>query len=158
VLVDAAGLLPDETFELLGHGPLADVLTQPANVTFPGAVSKTRVLDAMQQAMVLVLPSRCYEGLPMTLVEAFCQGLPVIASRLGAFPSLIDDGVTGLLFEPGNAKDLADKLRWCRDHPDAVARMGLAARATYLRRYTAQSNYTQLLAIYQDAILHRQAR
>lgn len=158
VLVEAARLLPDEPFELLGHGPLADTLQQPANVTFSGAVPKARVLDAMQQAMVLVLPSRCYEGLPMTLVEAFCQGLPVIASRLGAFPSLIEDGVTGLLFEPGNARDLADKLRWCRDHPEAVTRMGVAARAEYLRRYTAQSNYEQMLDIYHAAIQHRQAR
>jgi glycosyltransferase involved in cell wall biosynthesis len=84
--------------------------------------------------------------------------LPVIASRLGAFPSLVEDGVTGLLFEPGDADDLARKVQWCRGNPDALARMGLAARAAYLDRYTAQSNYAQLLDIYHEAIRHRQSR
>jgi glycosyltransferase involved in cell wall biosynthesis len=158
VFVDAARLVPDEQFEMLGNGPLADTLARPANVAFAGAVPKAQVLGAMQRAMALVLPSRCYEGLPMTLVEAFCQGLPVIASRLGAFPSLIDDGVTGLLFDPGNANDLARKVQWCRDRPESVASMGLAARAMYERRYTAESNYTQMLSIYHAAIAHRQAR
>lgn len=158
VFVEAAGLAPTERFEMLGNGPLAETLARPANVTFAGAVAKAQVLDAMQRAMVLVLPSRCYEGLPMTLVEAFCNGLPVIASRLGAFPSLIEDGVTGLLFDPGDASDLARKVQWCRDHPETVARMGVAARAMYLRRYTAQSNHDQMVSIYRSAIEHRQAR
>lgn len=158
VCIDAARLVPDERFDLLGHGPLADTLARPANVVFAGAVPKAQVLGAMLRAQALVLPSRCYEGLPMTLVEAFCQGLPVIASRLGAFASLIEDGVTGLLFDPGDGSDLARKVRWCREHPDAMARMGQAARAVYLARYTAQSNLALLLGIYRDAIRHRQSR
>ena len=158
VCIDAARLVPDERFDMLGNGPLADTLARPANVAFAGAVPKAQVLGAMQRAVALVLPSRCYEGLPMTLVEAFCNGLPVIASRLGPFPSLIEDGVTGLLFDPGDANDLARKVQWCREHPQAVERMGIAARSMYLSRYTAQANYEQLLDIYQSAILRRQHR
>lgn len=158
VLVAASRQVPEARFDVLGHGPLADTLERPDNIRFAGAVPKAEVLGAMQRAQALVLPSRCYEGLPMTLVEAFCQGLPVIASRLGAFPSLIEDGVTGLLFDPGDSGDLARKVRWCREHPDAMARMGQAARAVYLARYTAQSNLALLLGIYRDAIRHRQSR
>ena len=158
VFVQAARQMPSESFRMLGNGPLAPTLDRPPNVDFAGAVARSEVAGAMRSAMALVLPSRCYEGLPMTLVEAFCNGLPVIASRLGAFASLVEDGVTGLLFDPGDASDLARKLQWCRDHPDAVVRMGLAARAMYLQRYTAQSNYEQLLDIYQSAVRERQRR
>jgi glycosyltransferase involved in cell wall biosynthesis len=158
VFVQAASLLPSERFEMLGTGPLLDTLARPDNVAFLGAVAKAQVRDAMQRSMALVLPSRWYEGLPMVLVEAFCHGMPVIASRLGTFHSLIEEGVTGLLFDPGDASDLARKVQWCRDHPESVARMGLAARAMYERHYTAESNYTQMLGIYRAAIVHRQAR
>jgi len=111
----------------------------------------------MLRASMLVLPSLCYEGLPMTLVEAFCSGLPVLASRLGPLATLVEDGVTGLLFNPGDASDLADKLRWAAAHPHAVQQMGTAARQAYLAHYTPASNYRQLLAIYEDAIAHRRA-
>lgn len=158
VYVAAADLLRSERFEMLGDGPLLQGMALPGNVSAPGSVGKADVLDAMQRSVALVMPSRWYEGLPMVLVEAFRNGLPVIASRLGAFLSLVEDGVTGLLFDPGDAKDLARKLQWCRDHPEAVTRMGVAARAEYLQRYTAQSNYEQMLHIYHAAIQHRQAR
>ena len=64
----------------------------------------------MRSAAVLVLPSICHEMFPMTLAEAYANALPVIASRLGALESLVEDGRTGLLFEPGNPHDLAMKM------------------------------------------------
>ena len=106
----------------------------------------------MAQARALVLPSIWYENLPRTLVEAYANGLPVIASRLGALPELVEDGVTGLLFEPGNAQDLARKMQWAQAHPLERATMGHNARARYEAEYTADRNYEQLMAIYRGAI------
>jgi glycosyltransferase involved in cell wall biosynthesis len=78
--------------------------------------------------------------------------LPVIASRIGALAELVEEGVTGLLFEPGNAVDLSHKMQWAMDHADEMRRMGLAARDHYVNYFTAEKNYEQLLSIYRDAI------
>jgi glycosyltransferase involved in cell wall biosynthesis len=85
-------------------------------------------------------------------VEAFACGLPVIAGRIGALAEIVRDGQTGLLFEPGDAADLAQKMAWAQAHPDAMARMGRNARAEYEANYTAGINYRQLTAIYDEAI------
>jgi len=76
----------------------------------------------------------------------------VIASRLGAMAELVVDGETGLLFDPGNADDLAAKLRWAQANPDKMAEMGRNARRKYETEYTAERNYGQLMAIYEEAI------
>lgn len=82
----------------------------------------------MRQASYLVVPSVCYENFPLKVVEAFASGLPVIASRLGAMAELVGDGSTGLLFEPGNADDLAEKMACAEAHPVDLTRMGRPAR------------------------------
>ena len=78
--------------------------------------------------------------------------MPVIASRIGALADLVEHGVTGLLFQPGNAQDLAIKMKWALENPILMEEMGHNARAKYLAEYTAERNHQQLIAIYQDAI------
>ena len=85
-------------------------------------------------------------------MEAFASGIPVIASRLGAMAVLVKDGHTGLLFEPGNAADLAAKLQWAAAHPDLMDAMGQTARAEYEAWYAPEKNYEMLMEIYADAI------
>ena len=85
-------------------------------------------------------------------MEAFASGLPVIASRIGALADIVTDGKTGLLFEPGNARDLADKLAWALAHPDAMAEMGRNARAQYEVEFSSEVNYRRLMEIYGEAI------
>ena len=93
-----------------------------------------------------------YENFPRTLVEAFACGLPVIASRLGALPEIVQEGHNGLLFDPGSAKDLASKMAWADIHPSEMAEMLRNARAAFESKYTAQQNYRQLMQIYDEAI------
>jgi glycosyltransferase involved in cell wall biosynthesis len=76
----------------------------------------------------------------------------VIASRLGSMAEILQDGVTGLHFEAGNAADLAAKAEWAWNHPEELARMGCAARAVFKERYQAQENYKQLIQIYEKAL------
>ena len=135
-----------------GTGPEQRQLEQISNVQLLGALSTDDVRRRMSGSLALVLPSVWYENFPRTLVEAFGCGLPVIASRLGALAELVEDGVTGLLFNPGDAEDLADKLQWAHAHPEQMRAMGEAARAKYEAFYTAEKNYQQLVAIYRDAI------
>ena len=65
----------------------------------------------MGESGVLIFPSTWYEGLPRTIVESFAKGTPVIASRLGSMTELVEDGRTGYLFAPGDAAELADRVR-----------------------------------------------
>ena len=69
---------------------------------------------------------------------------------------LVRDGKTGLLFEPGNAADLTQKMQWADTHTEAMRRMGEEARREYENKYTASSNFTQLMNIYHEAIIAKQ--
>lgn len=152
VLVDAAKSLAAAGVRVAGTGPQADLLYGVKGITALGALSTDAVKTEMSQALALVLPSLCYESFPRTLVEAFASRLPVIASNHGPLAELVRDGVTGLLFEPGNSQDLAQKMLWAQQHPQQMAEMGCNARAVYEAEFTAERNYQQLMAIYQGAI------
>lgn len=151
-LARACADLISVALRVAGTGPEAERLRGLAGVALLGALPGEAVRAEMDRALALVLPSICYENFPRTLVEAYACGLPVIASRLGAMAELVRDGETGLLFEPGNAEDLAAKMRWARANPEAMAAMGRAARAEYEAKYTPEINYRQLMAIYEAAI------
>lgn len=151
-LANAAGRLSDVSFSVIGTGPDEGLFSHLSNVHLLGFHDQEAVCAAMCRATCLIMPSIWYENFPRTLVEAFACGLPVIASRLGAMAELIEDGRTGLLFEPGNEIDLAEKIAWAESHPDTMRRMGDAARAEYEAKYTPEINYHQLMEIYTEAI------
>jgi glycosyltransferase involved in cell wall biosynthesis len=134
-----------------GDGPLRDAVAPRPRVRMLGALAPADVAARMRGAVALVLPSIWYEAFPRTLVEAFACGLPVIASRMGALPELVQHGRTGLIVEPGNADDLARQMQWALDHPEAMREMGRHARAHYEAQWTGEHNVAQLLAIYATA-------
>ena len=117
-----------------------------------GALDAEQVRVEMARAFALVVPSIWYETFGLVIVEAFASGLPVIASRIGVIPGLVEDGVNGLLFEPGNAADLAAKMAWALAHPQRMAEMGRRARERYEADFTADRNYELLMDIYEQAI------
>jgi len=152
VLADAARLLPNPGLEVIGDGPETGRLHDMPGVHLAGRQAPAQIYSRMRTAAFLLLPSIWYENFPRVLVEAFACGLPVIASRLGAMAELIEEGVTGLLFAPGDARDLADKLAWAQAHPESMRRMGKSAREVYERNYTSAVNFAQLSAIYREAM------
>lgn len=141
-----------------GSGPDAALLEGHPRLRTLGALSPASVYEEMRRAVALVMPSRWYENFPRTLVEAFALGLPVIASRIGALASLVEEGRTGILFTPGNAADLAAKLQWAEHHPERMYAMGLAARQRYERDWTHEANYRRLIEIYREAAAEVAAR
>lgn len=152
VLAAALKISNDLACEVIGTGPDEECLRHVAGVKTTGWRQTDYILDRMRTARALVMPSLWYENFPRTLVEAFACGLPVIASRLGAMAALIREGETGLLFEPGNAADLSEKLKWAATHPDEMQKMGRSARKEYEEKYTPQRNLEILLGIYREAI------
>jgi glycosyltransferase involved in cell wall biosynthesis len=139
---------------VIGDGPLAADLKENSGIAVELAGWKTpiEVSAAMRRAAFVVAPSRVQENFPMAIAEAFCNGAPVIASRLGAMAELVQDGETGLHFNPADAIDLRAKVRWALDHPAEMSRMGRNARQVYEQKYNPRRNLLQLLSIYRQAI------
>ena len=149
--------LPLIPLKIIGDGPLLDNVTSMStkSVEVLGRKSHHDTLSVLSRALFLVLPSEWYEGFPMVIAEAFACGAPIVTSRLGAMAEIIDDGQTGLLFEPGNARDLASKVRWLFEHPEKAEEMGRNVRKEYEEKYTPELNYKMLLKIYKMAIEDR---
>src|SRR5206468_32157 len=89
----------------------------------------------------------------LVLVEAMRSGKPVVCSRIAGLPDIVEDGVTGLLFEPGNATDLAAKIHHLREALGHRRRMGEAGRQKALREYSPETYYKRLMAAYEKAML-----
>ncbi len=130
----------------------SEAAEQSRSVEWLGWRNETEIMDLLAKAEMLILPSEWYEGHPRVAVEAFAKGVPIIGSNLGAMAEVIEDGQTGLLFEPGNADDLTAKLRWALDHPDRLLAMRKRARLEYETKYMAAPNFERLMEIYQAAI------
>jgi glycosyltransferase involved in cell wall biosynthesis len=127
----AAPRLPDATLHVVGRGtlreaPQALVRDLPAQARWTESLSTPEVAHALDHATVLVLPSRS-EGLGRVVVEAFCRGRGVVASRVGGIPDIVDDGVTGLLVPPEDAAALADALVRALSDRGLAERLGAAA-------------------------------
>lgn len=151
-LVEAVQKMADIRLSVAGDGPEAPRLEGLNGVTRLGSLPGPAVRAQMECAAALVVPSIWYENFPRTIVEAFAAGLPVIASRIGAMADIVSDGHTGLLFEPGNAVDLADKMAWAMAHPHAMTAMGANARTQFERDFSPVVNHQRLMAIYDEAL------
>jgi glycosyltransferase involved in cell wall biosynthesis len=154
VLAEAWSQLPDIALRVVGDGPLR-ATRWSGSVHAMGALDRAQVWDQMRDARVLVFPSTCYENAPLTVLEAFACGTPVIASNLGAAAELVRHGHTGLLFRPGDAADLAAQVRYAFSQPEHLAQMRANARREFEQKYTAKRNYAQLMAIYEHALENR---
>jgi len=157
VLLEAwKGLAAPIRLKVIGEGPLAwrvaDAATADTRIEFLGPRSKHEVLETMREAAFLVFPSTWYEGFPLVIAEAFATGLPVVGSRLGAMAEIIEDGITGRLFSPGDADGLRQAVTWAFSCSGELGEMGLRARAEYERKYTAEANYSHLMTVYETAL------
>jgi glycosyltransferase involved in cell wall biosynthesis len=146
---------------IIGGGPEAIELKKEAalrglfDVHFQGQVPRDEALAYMRRARFLIFSSEWYENFPVTIAEAFACGVPVICSRMGAMQEIVVDGRTGLHFTPGDAVDLAAKVKWAWNHLEEMRVMGREARREYENKYTAEKNYPILMEIYRHAMAGR---
>jgi glycosyltransferase involved in cell wall biosynthesis len=150
--IRGSGQLEDEVRRSIQENGLAD------SVEIIPRLSKEELTDKIQSSSFLVWPSEgFYETFGYVAVESFSCGVPVIASRIGVPGEIVTDGVTGLLFNPGDPLDLASKVRWAWDHPEEMSQMGANARREYEQKYTAERNYEMLMSVYERAISEKHA-
>jgi len=159
VLLNAWKKLPMQfPLHIVGAGPERAALEaearelQLSGITFRGQLSRAAALDTLKGARFTIVPSRLYEGFGMCIIESFACGTPVLCSRLGGMAEIVEDHLTGLHFNPGDADDLASKVQWAWNHPSELAEMGRAARGKYETEYTAEKNHSLLMGIYEQAL------
>ena len=134
-------LADDHTGQL---APLIERHDLAKRIDFEGFVQGAQLDALIAGALGLVCPSVLYDNLPNVLLEAAAHGKPVIAPRHGCFPEVVEDGRTGLLYAPGDAADLADKIRRLRTTPGLAETLGRNARAKCERDYAPERHYRDL--------------
>lgn len=158
-LVKAWALWGQQAPELriLGDGELRTELERQAQglpIRFLGQVPSQQAQQEIARATLLVLPSECFEGFPMVVREAFAFGTPVAVSNLGPLPSIVQAGVSGVVFEPGNPASLRQALQDAWQAPGALEQLGRGARQAFETNYTEESNYSTLMRVYEQAMKH----
>ena len=146
---------PAVPLKIAGDGamrPEVEAVSGGNNIEYLGQVSKERVGQLMRNALVLIIPSLCYEGLPVVVPEAFSASLPIIASNLGSLGTLIAPGETGVLVPPGDAVSLRTAVKNLSESPVLLSQMRVRTRQVYEQLYRPESNLKLLLGIYEDAI------
>ncbi|WP_347275039.1 glycosyltransferase family 4 protein [Candidatus Kuenenia sp.] len=144
--------------KIIGDGPIRGDLEEKAklggnhNIQFLGYMKGEELYKEIKKCMAVVLPSEWYENNPMSVLEAFALGMPVIGAKIGGIPELVKDGITGLTFESGNAHELAEKIRYVLDNPGKTVKMGENARVFVEQNLNAEKYYQGLINIYQSAI------
>jgi glycosyltransferase involved in cell wall biosynthesis len=154
-LLEAWRNLPDTPLVIIGDGPLLAECRRLAGkhnlpVTFTGYLPREQALRHVANARGLVFPSQWFEGMPMVLLEAWALGTPIVAARVGAAASLVDDGVTGLLHDPKDSLALAELVSLLSSDPSLAQRISDAGRRHVELQFSAEANAAQLLTIYRE--------
>jgi len=141
---------------VVGDGPMMDTLKamlgdDPGGVELLGYRRGEELARLLRGARAVVAPSECYENAPLSVLESLAAGKPLIGSRLGGIPELVDEGRTGWLFPAGDVDALAALLRQVSETPDAtLAAMGREGRARVERDFDRQGYIDAMLGLYAD--------
>jgi glycosyltransferase involved in cell wall biosynthesis len=138
---------------LVGDGPEAAHLRTiaPSNVEFRGTVEPNEVPSLLRQARALVVPSKHHEGAGKVVLEAYAAGVPVLASRVGALPETVRDGVTGLLLPPSDTKAWAQAAQRLLDDSESK-RMGDAGWDLWNAQFGPDQGLQNIERAYQAAL------
>lgn len=144
----------------VGDGPRRQALEEQARISdLASRVVFTGVLKDVSPVLrltdVLVLPTTNREGLSVALIEGLSAGIPLIGSRLGGIPEVVEDDVNGILVKPGSAVELGSALERLLCSPDIRKRMGKAGRAIYDRKFTLSRMMAQIQALYDGEMKRR---
>ncbi len=157
-LLAAVRSVPELPLKIAGTGPLEvdlrRAIGEPAmdHIELIGHVTGETKRRLIAEALCTVVPSEWYENFPLSVVESLAFGTPVIASRIGGLPDLIEDGRTGLLFPAGDVEALVKCLRRISHEAADTHEMAANALVTARERFSPQRHLEQLLEIYQDAV------
>lgn len=160
-----SGRHPKTRLVIAGDGPARDSLERLARrlgmegvTTFTGMLSHEQLHQRQTSARCCVFPSLWLENCPMGVLEGMAAGAAIVASRVGGIPELVRHGETGLLFERGDSSQLAAQLALILGDAALAARLGEAARAEAVRRFSPQAHRTPLIGLYERCLTAPGAR
>ncbi|WP_448032970.1 glycosyltransferase family 4 protein [Bradyrhizobium liaoningense] len=136
-----------------GTGPLLDEFQRkyPA-VEFRGHLTGIDLERTISEAGLIVVPSVWHENSPLSILEAMAHGKPIIASRIGGIPEMVRDRTTGLLFDPGNASQLSEKVADLLVDRSRREAFGRNARRIVEDEYSLEQHGSALFSLYEDVI------
>lgn len=145
---------------VVGEGPLGEVLRQQAAasnapVTFLGFRHRPEVFELMRNATMLIIPSECYEGFPVTAMEGMASGTPMIVSAIGALDEILDAPSQCLKFPPGDAEALRTSVMALNNQPQLQQQMRKTNREVFESRYAPEQALQSLLDIYRAVLSER---
>jgi glycosyltransferase involved in cell wall biosynthesis len=143
--------------DIIGEGPLTPKVKESvvgvSNIVLHGQRDKDFIIEYLRKCNALIFPSKWFEGMPITILEAFSTGTPVIASNIGAMANMIIDGENGLLVSLNNTNEWITKINYWINLPRSQkVNFYDAARKSYLENYTLEANKMNLLDIYNSVL------
>ncbi len=147
----------DSKIIIIGDGPLkqtvVDTANRHANIKYMGFRTRDEILPLVEKAEALLVPSVWFEGMPMTILEAFSVGTPVIGSDIGALSELIIPDKTGLLFNPQSVDNMLKTVQqWKNYSIKEKYNIRQTTKEFYFSNFTPEENKKKLLEIYNEAI------
>jgi glycosyltransferase involved in cell wall biosynthesis len=151
--------LPEARLRIVGDGARSDLVAAlvrdlPGRVDWVARLAPGEVAAAMDDSTCLVLPSRS-EGLPRVAVEALCRGRAVVGTRGGGIPDIVEDGVNGLLVEPGDTDSLADALERILTDRELAERLGRGAHESSGRWRSSPEQFAENMRAVVERALER---
>ena len=147
-LLEVAKRMPNTRFLFAGYGKAEEDIAKVENAEYVGFKTGEELKNLIRKARCSVYPSEWYENCPFSVIESQMYLTPVIGSRMGGIPELIEEGKTGLMFQAGNADDLEEKLRFLLEEPGRVEEFTENCKRCVFE--TPDSYYEKLLKIYGD--------
>ncbi len=156
LLIDIARRRPDIKFRFAGAQREGNTISLPGNVRLMGYLGKDELNAFIRNARFVVMPSRCYEGFPMAILEAACQGKPTVAPGHGGFTEIIGtgDAAIGSLFTPNDTDDLERAIAGLWNDPDLTARLGDKAYEKVRSTYDTPIVFKQWEALFENIVHH----
>jgi len=155
ILIDAVKGL-DISLKIIGTGPLEYYLRNKVenekinNVYFKGFISRQEIKKEISKSLFSVLPSIWHDNFPYSIIESFALGKPVVGSKIGGIPELVQNNTSGLLFQPGNIDDLRCKLNDMLFNKGLIIEMGKNARLWAEENLNYDKHYSLLMHLYKE--------
>jgi len=152
--ISACKMLPGIMFIVAGRGELEKELEGVSNIKYVGFKAGEELNSLISEALFSVNTSECYDNCPMSVLESQMLGTPVIGANIGGIPELIENNIDGLLFEPGNARDLANKINFLYSNRIILQQFSEKC-ISKVNMFSVENYYKKLFEVYNLALEKR---